>query len=468
MSTDVKAMVAELLAKARVAQEEFGKSNQEQLDKAAKIGCKTVYDNAEILAEEAVAETGMGTVEGKIGKMHTAMTGVWQYTKGRPSTGVIGWEKGKLDVDCMLKIAKPAGVIAGVAPSTNPTAAIGFFTTECLKGGNALILCPHPKAQNVSKHCVQMIRDNLTAAGFNPDIVQVVPEGSIEATTEVMRVCDLNIAVGGTGVVKAALSVGKPSFGVGQGNCQAVVDRGYSDRYEQMAADIVFNRQFDSGIPCTGEQAVIYPAEDKELITAAFEKAGAYIIYDQDQINALRDVIFPDGVRISRDIVGKAPQEIADKIGLKLPEGTQLIMLDLNKWGADEPLSREKLCVVTNLIAYEGDWKEAIEIAKANLLVEGTGHSADVYTDSEENQVYAGEQLPVGRMLVNQSNLGTFGVPFNEIGLIPTHGIGCGFWQGNMTGEHVNFEHLLNITRVCYNVKTSKMPALTPEEVWAD
>ena len=84
---DARAMVGEILKKARVAQAIFATSTQERLDMAARICAKTVYDNVEILAKEAVAETGMGTVEGKIGKMQTAMTAAWRFTKGRKSTG---------------------------------------------------------------------------------------------------------------------------------------------------------------------------------------------------------------------------------------------------------------------------------------------------------------------------------------------------------------------------------------------
>lgn len=471
-NTDVTMIVQEMLKKARVAQVSYGNSTQKQIDKAARICAKTVYDNAEILAEEAVAETNMGSVEGKIGKMQTAMKAAWQFTKGEKSTGVIGWEKGKLDVDCILKIAKPAGVIAAVTPSTNPTANIGFNSMQVLKGGNAVIFCPHPSAKNVSLHCVQMVRDNLEKAGFSPDLVQCVAEPTIETTQEVMKVCDLNVATGGAGMVKAALSCGKPSFGVGQGNCQALVDKGMNDMFDEIAEGTVFNRQFDSGIPCTGEQSIIVPEKDKEEMIAAFERAGTFVIRDKETVDKMRNLLFLKNEEtgeytMNRHAVGRPAQELGERVGIQVPEGKKILMLVLDNYGKDELLCREKLCVVSNLISYSGDWEECVHIAKSNLLVEGTGHSADIYTKNEDHQLHAGLELPVCRLIVNMSNLATFGVPYSGVGLIPTHGLGCGFWQGNTTGEHVNFEHFLNITRVVYKVE-SGIPELSTEEVWAE
>jgi succinate-semialdehyde dehydrogenase len=154
-------------------------------------------------------------------------------------------------------------------------------------------------------------------------------------------------------------------------------------------------------------------------------------------------------------------------IGIKVPSDKKIMILELDSYGKDELLCREKLCVVTNLIAYAGEWEECVHIAKSNLLIEGAGHSADIYTSVKAHEMHAGIELPVCRLIVNMSNLATFGVPYANVGLIPTHGLGCGFWQGNTSGEHINFEHFLNITRMVYNVK-SGVTELTTEEVWAE
>ena len=183
---NINEYVEGLVHNARVAQAIYAEANQQQLNKAVRAVARVVYDNAVVFAEDAVAETGMGTVEGKILKQKSAMTSQWCYTRDKKSTGVIGWEQGKLDVDCILKIAKPIGVVAAVMPVTNPTTTMGANAMYALKSGNAIIVCPHPRAKNVSLHCANLMREALVKIGMPADLVQCVEEPSIEDATEIL------------------------------------------------------------------------------------------------------------------------------------------------------------------------------------------------------------------------------------------------------------------------------------------
>ena len=414
----------------------------------------------------------MGTVEGKTKKMKGAMTNQWAYTKGRVSKGVVGWEKGKLKEDCILKIAKPAGVIAGVMPVTNPTTTFGANAMQALKGGNAIIVCPHPRAKNVTKHCCELIRAAIEAVGAPADLVQAVEEPTMAITAEVMRQCDIVVATGGPGMVKAANSSGNPSFGVGQGNCQVVIDQDMADQFDEMAADIVPNRAYDSGIPCTGEQTIIVPAKDMAAFCAALERHQGYIVRDEAAIDRLRKLLFkidPETGAAHPDpaYVGKNVQELGHEIGIEVPDDVLSIFIPISKYGKDELLCKEKMCPVANLYAYEGDWKEAVHVAKTNLLMEGAGHSTDIYSKNKDHQIYAGIELPVCRLPVNcgQGMLG--GRPYFAGGMPSTSGLGCGFWQSNSLSGNLTFEHLLNYTRMLYKVKESR-PNPTEEEIWAE
>lgn len=465
--------VKDLVAKARAAQVIYAaKSDQQQLDRVARAAAKCVYDNAELLAIEAVEETHMGTVPGKTKKMRGAMTNQWAYTKGRPSTGIVGWEKGKLDKDCILKIAKPAGVIAGVMPVTNPTTTFGANAMQALKGGNAIVVCPHPRAKKVTAHCCELIREAIVAAGAPADLVQTVLEPSMEITNEVMRQCDLVVATGGPGMVKAANSSGNPSFGVGQGNCQVVIDQNMQYKFEEIAEDIVPNRAYDSGIPCTGEQTIILPAKDMDAFCAALERHNGYVVRDQGVIDRLRKLLFivdeeTGAARPDPAYVGKDVHELGHEVGLEVPEGVLSIFLPITKYGKDELLCKEKMCPVANLYGYEGDWKEAVSVAKTNLLMEGAGHSTDIYSDSQDNQVYAGIEIPVCRLPVNCGQSMLNGRPYFSGGMASTSGLGCGFWQSNSLSGNLTFEHLLNYTRMLYKVEASR-PDPTEEEIWAE
>ena len=470
---ETKTVIEEMFRRAKAAQAEYSaKPSQEMYDKVSRACGKTVYDNAEILAKEAVAETRMGSVEGKIGKMKMSMTAIWHYQKDKPSTGPIGWKKGKLDVDCILEIAKPAGIVGAVMPSTNPTANIGANTMQALKGGNAIIICPHPGAKNVSLHCADLIRQAIEKLGAPADLVQCGPNPTIEATQLVMSMSDVVVATGGPGMVKAANESGTPNFGVGQGNCQIIVDRGFQDQFDQIAADSILCRSWDSGIPCTSDQTIIVPEEDKEAIIAAYDRQGAFIIRDKEHVDKLREILFTQNPKtgeyaMNRAYVGKPVQEVGAAIGLEIPADKKTILCEIHKFGPEELLCKEKLTVVTNIISYASDWAEGVNIAKTNLYMEGTGHSTDIYTHNKDHEMYAALEIPVCRLIVNRNNLACSGEPYHTNGLVSTHGLGCGFWQGNITSEHVNFSHLLNITRVIYTVPYEGKE-LTDEEIWAE
>ena len=65
---DTQAYLQSMVDAARVAQKEFEKMSQEQVDAAAKAIGKAIYDNAVELARMAVEETTMGKYESKIAK----------------------------------------------------------------------------------------------------------------------------------------------------------------------------------------------------------------------------------------------------------------------------------------------------------------------------------------------------------------------------------------------------------------
>jgi len=458
--------VDELFEKARVAQAVYAKSTQEQLDKAARACAKAVYDNAEMFAKEDLEETGMGRYESKIIRNLNGPKAQWYYTKDKKSTGIIGWEKGKLDTDCIVKIAKPVGVVAGVSPVTNPVQNMASNGMQALKCGNAIIFCPHPKAKNVSNHAVEIIRKAIAATGAPADIVQIVENPSIEYTGEVMKRADAIVATGGPGMVYAAAASGTPSMGVGQGNCQAVIDYGMTDKLEEIANGILENRTYDGGILCTGEQTVFAPEVDKAKILKDFDQNGALILNDEESAAKLRNTLFIDreGRRAPNPAyVGKTVQEIGAAIGLDVPENKAAIVAVVNSYAEAEDLCREKLCPVIALYAYSGTFEDAVAMAKANLIMEGAGHSSDVYSNDKDHQIHAGLELPVCRLVVNNNNFFAGGGQYNT-GLVPTSGLGCGFWGRNTIRENLNFEHLLNYTRMVYTVDGVKVP--TDEEIW--
>ena len=70
------------------------------------------------LAEQAVAETGLGNVADKVVKNHRKRLGLLRDLQGAKSASVIH-EDARLG---LTESARPVGVVAAITPSTNPAA----------------------------------------------------------------------------------------------------------------------------------------------------------------------------------------------------------------------------------------------------------------------------------------------------------------------------------------------------------
>ena len=140
---DAAVFVQELVKKARAAQAVAEGYTQEQVDALCKAMAKVIYDNAEPLARMAVDETGMGVYEDKVNKNRGKARVIWNDMKGGKSVGIIDEqpEKG------LTLVAKPMGVIGAVQPTTNPIVTPMCNSMFCIKGRNAIIVCPHPRAK---------------------------------------------------------------------------------------------------------------------------------------------------------------------------------------------------------------------------------------------------------------------------------------------------------------------------------
>ncbi|MCI9076718.1 MAG: aldehyde dehydrogenase family protein [Dorea sp.] len=455
MEAEEKSIIDEMLEKARKAQAVVETYSQEQVDALVKAIGKVIYDHAEELAKEAVDETHYGRVDSKTYKQQKACAAAWFYLRDKKSVGVIDNDT----INGIVTFAKPAGIVACLTPSTNPTSTAASNGMNIIKCRNAMIISPHPGAKNVSVHGAELIRQALKEAGAPDDLVQIIEAPSMALSRELMAKADVTVATGGAAMVKSAYSSGRPSYGVGQGNVQVLVAEDFED-YDDMAVKIVNGRAYDNGIPCTGEQAIHFPGENYAKLIAAFEKAGAAVIPDE-KVAELPGFIFKENGAINPVHVGMKPVKIADELGFEIPEDTQVLLFNTPGMNDENILRREKLLPVIQLFPYD-DFRQAVADAKANLLWEGAGHTSVIYTNDTEKAEYAGAELPVGRLLVNQAGGAASGGNYIN-GLNPTMSIGCGSWGNNSISENLTYKHLMNTTRLAYYHECT-MPPL--DEVW--
>ena len=449
--------IAEMIAKAREAQAIFERDfDQKRTDQVVRAIGKVVFDNAEMLAREAVDETRMGVYEDKVAKNRGKSKGVWYDLKGKQSLGIVSVDP----VTDLITILKPVGVVAAITPTTNPIVTPMSKTMFALKGKNAIIVAPHPRSKKCSSHTVALINEAIAKFGVPQNLVQCIEEPSIELTQELMRSVDVVLATGGMPMVKSAYSSGKPSYGVGAGNVQVIIDRGVD--YNKAAATIIQGRIFDNGIICSGEQSFIYPKEDREKILEAFKSNGAYIVPDADH-DKMVNALFVDG-KIAGDVVGQSVKFIADKAGIKVPDGTRVLVVEAHGVAQADLISKEKMCPVLAAFPYD-KFEEAITIARTNLHFEGNGHSAGIHSNDEEHIRMVGMGLTVSRVVVNAPVSTTAGGAMAS-GLACTNTLGCGTWGNNTLSENLTYKHLVNTTRVARLSPKVHIP--TDEELWAE
>lgn len=444
-----------MISRAKRAQKEYQERfDQEAVDEVVKVAARIIYDNAETLARMAIDETKMGVYEHKVVKNRNKSKGVWLNLQGKKSMGVLDIE----ETTGLIKIAKPVGVVAAITPTTNPIVTPMANIVFALKTKNAMIVAPHPNAKRCSVHTVKLIQEAIARYNVPEDLIQIIEEPSIQKTRELMSMVDVVVATGGMQMVHSAYSSGKPSFGVGAGNVQVILDR-FID-YDEAADKVITGRAFDNGIICSGEQCFIYYKKDKDAVFEAFKKHGAYFAPDSEH-NKIVNAIFTDG-SISRDIVGQDVNFIAKKAGISIPEGTRVIVVEAHGMGKDDLICKEKMCPVMTCLPYN-NFEEAIDIAKTNLNVEGTGHTCGIHSNNQANIIKAGSEIPVSRIIVNAPCSITAGGSIQN-GLSVTTTLGCGTWGNNSISENFTYKHLLNISRIAKISPHIQLP--TDEEIW--
>lgn len=445
-----------LVERSRKAQEILATYDQAKTDEIVKMFAKVVFDHAEPLAKLAVEESRMGVYEDKILKNKGKSRIIWNAMKGRISVGIIGRD----EESGIIEVAKPMGIIAAATPCTNPVVTPMCNAMFAVKCQNTIIIAPHPRGRKCAAALADLYDKELDWMGVPRDIFLVMEEPSVELTTELMAACDAVIATGGMAMVKSAYSSGKPSYGVGPGNVQGLIDEGIN--YKEAAGRMIASRIFDNGIICSGTQSIIAPEKDYEEIMKEFEGQGAYVIDDPNVMSKLAEVVFPGGT-ISKHVVGQPVQAIAGMAGISIPEDRKVIVVKPKRYGAGIVWSKEKMCPIMAAYSYK-TWEEAVEIAYQNLLVEGEGHSADIQSDNRVHIEYAGVKLPVSRVMVNQTSSSMAGGAFAN-SLNPTTTLGCGSWGNNAISENLFYTHLMNKSRIVLVKKNWKQPS--DEEIFS-
>ncbi|MGH1374360.1 MAG: aldehyde dehydrogenase family protein [Cellvibrionaceae bacterium] len=451
--TDDAREIAAMIERARVAQAQIENYTQAQVDELIKAMVWSCCQPgvAENIAQHTLDETQLGDYNGKFAKIFTKTRAALMDIVDDKSVGIIEEDTERN----IIKIAKPVGVIGALSPSTNPEATPVIKGINAVKGRNAIIVAPHPRAKLTNKMIIDNMRAALEKIGAPADLVQGIDIPSLEKTNELMKQCDLILATGGPAMVSSAYSSGTPALGVGAGNAVITVDE--SADLAEAAEKIRISKTLDLAASCSSDNSVIAVESIYDQLLENLIAQGGYLA-NADDYKKIADVLWENGALNTKAVVLK-PQVLCEMAGVEIPDDRTFIIMPETGTGPEHPYSGEKLSVIMAFYKVK-DIDEAIALTNEIQAYQGMGHSCGIYSNNDENIIKLAEATKTSRVMVNQpqapSNSGNL---WN--GMRQTFSLGCGTWGGNSTNENINWKHLINVTWI-------SKPLATPKVIPAD
>ena len=429
--------------RASEAQEKFASFSQAQVDAVMDACAAAATAAGEQLARLAVEETGYGNVPDKMAKNRLASVDVHRAIRGMKTVGIVGEDREK----GVLEVATPVGVVAAVIPSTNPTSTAIYKTLISLKAGNAVVLSPHPSAMRCICETTNVLARAAMSTGAPEGLIACLEHPTMQGTQELMRhrAVGVILATGGTGLVRAAYSSGKPAYGVGPGNVPAYIERTANVR--KAVADIIAGKTFDYGTICSSEQAIVADEAVRDVALEECRQQGAYFL-SADEIRRLGElVIVPGAFTPNPKIVGRPATRVAEAAGIKVPASTRVLIARLEGVGREYPLSAEKLSPILAFYSV-ANLTGAIDLCTRLLRFGGLGHTIAIHSQDEAAVREFGRAVPAFRVCVNTSAVhGSIGYSTN---LFPAMTLGCGAPGNNITSDNIGPQHLLNVKRIAW------------------
>ncbi len=428
---------------ASFAFQSVGKLGQSKIDEICDAMSRAALAESARLGKLASEETGFGNAEDKREKNRFAAEDVWNYFRDLKTVGVVK------ETESIVEIASPRGVVAAIIPSTNPTSTAIYKIIIAIKSRNTIVLSPHPSAAGCIAETTRVMRDAAVNLGLPGDAIICLKNSTIEGTETLMkhRKTAVILATGGTGLVRAAYSSGKPAFGVGPGNVPVFIER--SANIEKAVADILLSTCFDNGTICASEQSVVVDAPVEGQVREQFKRQGGHFL-NSSEADAVAKILLTPQRTLNAGIVGKSAAFIANLAGISIPDGTRCLLADCGGVGRDFPWSIEKLSPTLAFFVADGV-EQGADRCQEILQFGGMGHTAGMHTQDRAAAIKYGEQMPAARVIINSPT--THGAIGFSTDLPPSMTLGCGSWGGNVTSDNISPHHLMDIKRVAFETR---------------
>lgn len=343
---------------------------------------KTAIAHAQELAEKAVAETGMGRVADKVAK------NILQAER-TPGPECLAPMAISGDMGLTLIENAPWGVIASVAPSTNPAATVINNSISMIAGGNAIIFAPHPGAKRTSQLAIQILNKAIIEATGIANLLVAVKEPTIEVAQQLFahpRIKLLVVTGGEAVVAQARKTATMRLIAAGAGNPPVVVDE--TANIPRAARSIYDGASFDNNIICADEKEIIAVDSIADQLKAEMKAIGAVEI-SLEQADAIARIVlrnYPatDGKSPSANPkwVGRDAAVIAKAAGIDVPESCRLLIVDVKR-DINHVFARTEQMMPVLPVLRAANVDEAIEWAL--ILERGLSHTAGMHSRNIDN-----------------------------------------------------------------------------------
>ena len=376
------ASIDEATVAAQAAYLEFRKESLESRKKVIDSMRRAAKESCEILAREAVSETGLGKVAHKVQKVLLAAT---------KTPGVEDLEPFAYTGDDGLTLVEPApyGVVGCITPTTNPAPTVINNGISAVAAGNAVVFNPHPSAKGVSNLCVSILNDAICKAGGPRTLLCSVREPSLDSSQALMKHPGIKMLVvtGGGAVVKLAMASDKKCIAAGPGNPPVIVDD--TADISKAARCIVDGATFDNNVLCTAEKEVFVFDNVADRLLEEMQARGAHLVADR-HLSLLAELLveesepFPYGPgrypHPNKDYVGKDASVLLEAGGIEAPRDTCLIICETPY---EHPFVHAEMLMPILPIVRARDLEHALEMAIG--AEHGFRHSAVMHSESVSN-----------------------------------------------------------------------------------
>jgi aldehyde dehydrogenase len=358
--------------------------------------------NAEKWGPEELAETKVGRVDHKIEKL--------KIIHLVPGTEFLKTDCFSGDKGLTVEEYAPFGVIGAITPVTHSLPTLAGNIINMVAAGNSVVFNPHPSGARIACAGVEAFNRAFAEAIGIENLVTIVSKPTIESANAIFNHRGVRVlcVTGGPAVARAALQASKKAVVAGPGNPPVVVD--HTADIENAARCIVQGAAYDNNLLCIGEKEVFAVNPIFDSLMDAVGRHGGYRLNSQ-QIDALTKLAFSPPKEpgahpvLNRDLVGQDAAVLAQKIGVSVPPGTQLLYGETDRQNLFVP--EEQMMPFVPFVR-ASDTMQAIEMA--HEFEHGFGHTAIIHSRDVHTMTVMGRLMNTTLYIKNGPSMAGLGL----------------------------------------------------------